>query len=291
MLLAGLFCMVYGKINYTAAVRPDAAGGSEVYINSSDPAFWFMFAGIFLFLIGAVVLGSAIRHYRNRSMKAAGAAGTSQKVKRLALAALFAALSYIMFTFVRIDIPIPGGSTAFHPGNTFVVLAALLLGGPLGGIAGALGLTVADLSTVYVTSAPKTFLLKLLIGLICGFAAHRCFKITQIRDRKKLIAATIVSSASGLLFNAAADPLVGYFYKRYLFGIPQDAAAALAKIATLTSVVNAIVSTVLAVLIYLALRPALLRAGLMTFDGENRIDTGTVSGTKQEDSSDKKRSS
>ena len=42
-----------------------------------------------------------------------------------------------------------------------MVLAALLLGGYWGGLAGAVGMTIADLTTSYVTSAPKTFFLKL----------------------------------------------------------------------------------------------------------------------------------
>ena len=38
-----------------------------------------------------------------------------------------------------------------------------------GCMAGAVGLSIADLTSAYVTSAPKTFLLKLCIGLITGF--------------------------------------------------------------------------------------------------------------------------
>lgn len=187
---------------------------------------------------------------------------SSEQIKRMAQAALFAALSYIMFTYFKIDINLPGGSTAFHLGNTFVVLAALLLGGSLGGVSGAIGLTLADLTTIYVTSAPKTFFLKLCIGLITGFVAHHLFHITKITDKKKLTVATIVSAGAGLLFNVVADPLVGYFYKMYLFGIPQDASAALAKIATLTTGVNAALSLLCAVLLYLALRPVLIKADL-----------------------------
>ena len=92
--------------------------------------------------------------------------------------------------------------------------------------------------------------------------AHRLFHITKITDKKKLVVATIVSSAAGLLFNVVADPLAGYFYKMYLFGIPQDASAALAKIATLTTAVNAGLSILCAVVLYLALRPVLIIARL-----------------------------
>ena len=51
------------------------------------------------------------------------------EVKRLAQAGLLAALCYIGFAFFKIDIPVGPEKTAFHFGNVFCVLAALLLGG------------------------------------------------------------------------------------------------------------------------------------------------------------------
>ena len=179
--------------------------------------------------------------------------------KLLTMAAMMTALSYIGFMFFKIDIPVPGSAekTAFHLGNTFCVLAALILGGYWGGISGALGMTIADLFGGYVTSAPKTFFLKLCIGLITGLFAHRVFKIREETDRKALTWKTAVSCAAGMLFNVVADPIVGYFYKRYLFGLHQDLAKALAKIAAVTTFVNAIVAVIAATLFYLALRPVL----------------------------------
>jgi len=248
----GFISCIVGFTGYTPAEK----------INAEDPYFPFILWGIFTLLIGLVVLFSGISRIRQKEHVVTYT--SSEQVKRMAQAALFAALSYIMFTYFKIDINLPGGSTAFHLGNTFVVLAALLLGGPLGGMAGALGLTLADLTTIYVTSAPKTFFLKLCIGLITGFVAHNCFHITKITDKTKRAVATTVSVGAGLLFNVVADPLVGYFYKMYLFGIPQDASKALAKIATLTTAVNAALSLLCAVLLYLALRPVLIKAGLFT---------------------------
>lgn len=246
----GLIACIIGFIGYEPTEK----------INSQDPYFPFLLWGIFALLIGLVILCNGIFH--TQKQETIIAYSSSEQVKRIAQAALLAALSYIMFTYFKIDINLPGGSTAFHLGNTFVVLAALLLGGSLGGLSGAIGLTLADLTTIYVTSAPKTFFLKLCIGLITGFVAHHLFHITKITDKKKLTIATIVSAGAGLLFNVIADPLVGYFYKLYLFGIPQDASAALAKIATLTTGVNAALSLLCAVLLYLALRPVLIKAGL-----------------------------
>ena len=67
-------------------------------------------------------------------------------INRLAQAGLLAALSYIGFAYLKIDVPL--GNTAFHFGNVFCVLAALLLGGYWGGLAGALGMTIGDLAVV-----------------------------------------------------------------------------------------------------------------------------------------------
>ena len=173
-------------------------------------------------------------------------------------------LFFFLFAFLKIDIPVGPEKTAFHFGNVFCVLAALLIGGYWGGLAGAVGMTIGDLTTAYVTSAPKTFLLKLCIGLIVGFVAHKVFKLSRVTDKKRIPIVTCVSCICGMAFNIVADPLVGYFYKMYLLGVPQDISAALAKMGTLTTSVNAVVAVVAASTIYLALRPALKKAGLFS---------------------------
>ena len=145
--------------------------------------------------------------------------------RKIVFAALMAALCYIGFAFFRIDIPVGSEKTAFHLGNVFCVLAALLLGGFWGGMSGAVGMTIADLTSGYVTSAPKTFLLKLCIGLVAGFVAHKIFRISKEDSRKvALPVATAVSCFAGMAFNVVADPVVGYFYKTYVLGVPQQAA-------------------------------------------------------------------
>lgn len=183
-------------------------------------------------------------------------------VKRLAMAGLMAALCYIGFAFFKIDLTVGPEKASFHFGNVFCVLGALLLGGYWGGLAGAVGMTIGDFTTSYVTSAPKTFLLKLCIGLIAGFVAHRVFKLDQEHSAKYVTGVTVLSCACGMAFNVVADPLVGYFYKTYLLGVPQDITKALVKIAALTTTVNAVVAVIAASVLYLALRPALRKAGL-----------------------------
>lgn len=182
------------------------------------------------------------------------------EVRTLTLAALFTALCYIGFTYCKIDIPVGAEKTAFHLGNVFCVLAALLLGGFWGGMAGAIGMTLADLTTAYVTSAPKTFILKLCIGLIVGFLAHKVFHLSQEKQHKvALPVATVISCLGGMAFNMVADPVLGYFYKMYVLGVPQQAANIWAKMGAVTTAVNAVIAVIAATVFYLALRPALKR--------------------------------
>ena len=190
---------------------------------------------------------------------------THNQVLKIALTALFAALCYVVFTFLQIKIPMPGGdATSLHIGNAFCVLAALLLGGMYGGLAGAIGMTIADImDPVYITVAPKTFVLKLCIGLITGFVAHKIAHINENHDKKYIFKWSLIASISGLAFNVLADPLVGFFYKQYILGQPQKMASVLAKWSAATTFVNAIVSVILVAFVYNALRPALTKAGLM----------------------------
>lgn len=194
----------------------------------------------------------------------------NQTVLKLAQTAILAALCYVSFTYLQIKIPMPGGdATSIHIGNAFCVLGALLLGGWYGGLAGAIGMTFADImDPIYITGAPKTFLLKLCIGLIVGLVAHKAAKINESTDKKYVLKWSIAASIAGLGFNVAADPIVGYFYKLYILGQPQKMAEVLAKWSTATTFVNAVVSTVLVVFLYNAVRPVLLRSGLLVKPGK-----------------------
>lgn len=184
-------------------------------------------------------------------------------IRTLAMAAMFAALCYIGFSFFRIDIPVGTEKTAFHLGNVFCVLAALFLGPLWGGAAGAVGLSIADLTGGYVTSAPKTFLLKLCIGLVSGFVAHRLLHIRSSKRKVPESICAILASTAGMVFNVVADPVVGYFYKMYVLGVPQDAAKIWVKIGAVTTAVNALVAILAASVLYIALSPALKRSRLL----------------------------
>ena len=148
----------------------------------------------------------------------------NNKVYKIALTGLMAALSYVVFTFLQIKITLPGGdATSIHLGNAVCVLGALLLGGVYGGIGGAIGMTIGDLlDPVYIVYAPKTFLLKFCIGLITGLIAHKFGKVSTSNDNKHVLKWTILAAIGGLLFNVIFDPLIGYFYKLLILGKPAD---------------------------------------------------------------------
>lgn len=182
-------------------------------------------------------------------------------ILKLAETAILAALCFVAFTFLQIKIPVPGGdATSLHIGNAFCVLGALLLGGWYGGLAGAIGMTAADLmDPIYIMGAPKTFVLKLCIGLITGLVAHRIAKINESTDRKYVLKWSVIAAVAGLGFNVIADPVVGYFYKLYILGQPQQMADVLAKMSAAATFINAVVSVVLVGFLYNAVRPALIK--------------------------------
>ena len=194
----------------------------------------------------------------------------NEKLLKLVMTGVFAALSYVVFTFLQIKITLPGGdATSIHLGNAVCVLGVLLLGGLYGGIGGAIGMTIGDLlDPYYIVYAPKTFILKLCIGLITGLIAHKLGHISTEKDISKVWKWTIAAAIGGLLFNVIFDPLVGYFYKRLILGKPAADITLAWNIASTS--INAVTSTIVSVAVYMALRPALKRSDLFFIIDKNK---------------------
>jgi uncharacterized membrane protein len=191
----------------------------------------------------------------------------------IAKVGIMAALCYLAFTFLQIKIPVGAEYTSFHLGNTFCVLAALLFGGVPGGIAGAIGMGIGDiLDPVYITSAPKTLLLKFFIGFFTGLIAHKIGKISLRKDdgslqsKKHIFVWTLLGATAGMAFNVIFEPIISYLYKHFILGVDAEAASILAKWQAATTFVNAILAVIFAVAIYLVLRPALIKAKLFDFN-------------------------
>lgn len=187
----------------------------------------------------------------------------NERIYKLVLTALMAALSYVVFTFLQIKIALPGGdATSLHLGNAVCVLGALLLGGVYGGIGGAIGMTIGDLlDPIYIVYAPKTFILKFCIGLITGLVAHKIGKISTSKDSKHVFKWVVIASICGLLFNVVFDPLFGYFYKLVILGKP--AAEVTLSINIAATSINAVLSVIVATAVYMALRPVLAKSNML----------------------------
>lgn len=178
----------------------------------------------------------------------------NKSVLKLTISAIMMALCYVSFAFLKITIPTPLGYTSFHLGNVMCVVAALLLGGVTGGLVGAIGMGIGDiLDPVYIMIAPKTIILKMMIGLVVGAVSHKLFKIKNL-EGKKLTRAVAISSAAGMLANMIGEPVFGYFYYKYVLNAEEKALSALLGYNLVSTTINAVITVILATTIYLVIR-------------------------------------
>lgn len=174
-----------------------------------------------------------------------------KSIHKLVLTAIMSALCYVTFTFIQIKIPTPAGYTSFHLGNAFCVLAALLIDGVSGGIAGAIGMGIGDLlDPAYVITAPKTIFLKFFIGFITGTIAHKVFHIKELNG-KQLFKATVISCLCGMAFNMLGEPLISYLYYNLILNNSSKALSYLTAAKFITTAVNGILSIIIASLLYI----------------------------------------
>lgn len=114
------------------------------------------------------------------------------KLLNLTLIALFAAICYISLSLFFF----PFAQMYIHFGNLIVVVAALLIGGWQGGLAGSIGMGLYDILNGHIDSSPKTFILKFLIGLTVGIVF--CY----FKNRKKYpTIALLISAIASLLIS------------------------------------------------------------------------------------------
>jgi len=121
------------------------------------------------------------------------------KLRKLVLAALFAALSTVMTLVIQVPSPMQG---YVNLGDCAVLLAAWVLGPVYGGAAAGIGSMLADLISGYAHYAPGTLLIKLAMGV----AAALLFRMGKEAGGKRLLAAQVVSGVAAEVIMVA-----GYF--------------------------------------------------------------------------------
>ena len=149
----------------------------------STTAMWLLLAAVIIAILFFSVL------YKRRFT-----------VHELALTGVMAALSLVAYLFFRL--PFYGGSS-FHLGNTFTALTALLLDGVSGGLAGAIGLALADILAGDPGYAVTTFVLKFLIGICCGAVAHKLLHLRAQDPHSKRYLLKVSAAAGARLLPEA----------------------------------------------------------------------------------------
>lgn len=188
---------------------------------------------------------------------------TKFTVQKIAYAGLMAALCFVGYMVFP---SFSASGTKVHIGNAFVILAALLLGGVYGGLSGAVGLTLADIVSGYAASAPRTFICKFLIGIIVGLVAHKLAKLSETHPKKYVAKWTILATIAGSLFNCIFEPALKYVWYTVLTPNADKAASAIKSLLALTvytTYINAVINSIVAIILYFALRPALIKIGVI----------------------------
>jgi uncharacterized membrane protein len=95
-----------------------------------------------------------------------------RRLLRVTQTALMAAIIFVVTYVIRIPLPFASGGY-LNIGDTPIYLAAWLLGGPAGAVAGALGAAMSDLAAGYVFYAAPTAAIKGAMGFVCGALMRR----------------------------------------------------------------------------------------------------------------------
>ena len=127
----------------------------------------------------------------------------NNNLKKLILAALFAALSCVATMSIRI--PTPGTGGYIHPGDAIVILSGVILGPVWGFFAGGIGSALSDLIGGYFVYVPITFVIKGLVALVAG---HLYQKIGK--TQKSRYVAVVLGGVADIILVAG-----GYFVCEY----------------------------------------------------------------------------
>lgn len=104
---------------------------------------------------------------------------TKIKSKNIGIVAVFSALAFVATRFLQIPILQTGGYLNF--GEAIIYIAAIFFGPTVGGLVGAIGPALADVTSPYAAFAPFTFMIKGLEGFIVGkISSSAQSKVTKI---------------------------------------------------------------------------------------------------------------
>ena len=198
------------------------------------------------------------------------ASNHNQKLMKMIAVGLMAALVFVG-NYLQIKIPVAiGDVTRVHLGNSMCLLAGLLFGPGIGGLASGIGAGLYDLlDPLYIISAPYTFCSKFAMGFLAG-VLNRYLAGDERRYRPVgVVAAGVVGQLAYITLY-----LVKSYVSLRLIGTPAQTAfvAVLPKVGTSTA--NAVAAVVISVPLFFALRKALLHTGFYTILTQRRESKG-----------------
>ena len=100
-------------------------------------------------------------------------------LKKIVLAALFAAFACVATMSIRI--PTPGTGGYIHPGDAVVILSGIILGPHWGLLAAGIGSALADLLGGYFIYVPITFVIKGAVAFAAGLIYQKIGKTAKSR--------------------------------------------------------------------------------------------------------------
>ncbi|MFX3618920.1 MAG: ECF transporter S component [Sporolactobacillus sp.] len=179
-------------------------------------------------------------------------------VRDIVLVALFAAITYLGISVMRIPLPAAVGAPFIHFGNSLLVLSVLLLGGVRGGLAGAIGLGFFDLTSGYASTSPVTVLLAFIVAAIVA----GLFRLFQHKDKIQYI--FIIALIAGIS-KIILEFIHGWI--TLLISGSAFAAAAIGSFASLpATAINAVSTVIIVTILY-----APLKKGLEVFDSNKGV--------------------
>lgn len=197
---------------------------------------------------------------------------TEQRKKLLFMVSvgMMAALVFVG-NYLQFKIPVSiGDVTRVHLGNSMCLLAGLLFGPGVGGLASGIGAGLYDLfDPVYIVSAPYTFCSKFAMGFLAGLLGRAAFR----KEGKSRVLQVILAGVVGQLAYIFLYLLKSYVTLR-LVGTASQAAflAVIPKIAA--STVNAVAAVVISVPLSIALRKALSRTAFFSVMNAQKENKG-----------------
>ena len=163
--------------------------------------------------------------------------------------------------FVSNYIRIPFMDTKLTVANALCAISGLLFGPAMGFTAAGLGSALYDLTAGYGAECLITLVSKGVIGLLAGLIAHHTAKHAKLNRMD--IFRVVLGCAVGALAYVALYMLKTWLFGLYVNGLTVDATWVKMGAKLPGSLLNAGFATIAGPVLYLALKPALQRAGLL----------------------------